>query len=186
VGAEPIAWQTAHRGFVRIAWLMPLALTLQEAEEWKWDIIGYCHAQFGVPRPSVAHPGVVMFVAVLIGWLWTYAAMRARTAARAAFAILPFALIGFERWPLNVYWAARTPAYIPGMMTSLILLGPASLLLVRRAWRDGLVSHRYVATLAVIALLNFGNWVIRPEASLTQKMVGIERIDRALTHLVGQ
>src|SRR5947207_1131666 len=86
-GAAPMTWQEAHPGFVRLAWLMPLALSLLEAEEWNWDIFAWCHARFpSVPIPSAAHAAVVMFVVVLICWLWTCAALCARTARRAAFA----------------------------------------------------------------------------------------------------
>ena len=183
--AEPMAWRAAHPGFVCTAWLLPLAFTLMEVEQ--WNIVAYCQAQFpGVPAASAGHARVTIFMVVLIGWLWTRAAMRARSAERAAFAILPFAAIGLDEALLHAYAAARTCAYVPGIVMALIVLGPASLLLARRAWRDGLVSHAYVVTLAAIVLLDFGNGVIRPEVYLTHKMVALERIGTALGHLVGQ
>ena len=69
---------------------------------------------------------------------------------------------------------------------ALAVFGPASLLLARRAWRDGLVSPAYVVTLVVIVLLDFGWWVIRFEASVTDKIVATERVGAALARLVGQ
>ena len=182
--ADRMAWQAAQRGFVRLAWLLPLTFTLLEAEQ--WNIVAYYQTHFpGGPAVSVAHARVTQFVAVLIGWLWTRAAMRARSAPRAAFAILPFAAIGLLEALLHAYGAAYFRGYFPGMVVALTVFGPASLLLARRARRDGLVSRAYVVALAVIVLLDFGAWAIRWEGSVTDKMVATERIGAALARLVG-
>jgi hypothetical protein len=170
---------------VRIAWLLPLAFTLMEAEQ--WNIVAYCQAKFpGVPAASAAHARVTMLVVVVAGWLWTYAAMRASSAVRAAYMILPFAAIGFDEMLLHAYGTGHIGSYYPGMVMALTVFGPASLLLARRALRDGLASHAYVITLAVIVLLDFGTWVIRPEVYLTNKMMTLDRIGSALGRLVGQ
>src|SRR5262252_3513347 len=94
-GAEPpacsaTAWQAAHPGFVRMAWLLPLGFSLLEAEQ--WDIVAFCQRRFpGVAAASAAHMRLMIVAAVLIGWLWARTAMHARSARRAAFGILPFA-----------------------------------------------------------------------------------------------
>jgi hypothetical protein len=180
-----MAWRAAHQGLVRIAWLLPLAFSLQEAEQ--WNLVAYYQTHFpGGPAVSAAHVRVTMFAAVVIICLWTRAAMRARSAPRAAFAILPLAAIGLLEALLHAYGAAHFRGYVPGMVMALTVLGPASLLLARRAWRDGLVSPAYLIALAVIVLLDFGWWVIRIEVSVNDKMVATERIGAALARLVGQ
>jgi hypothetical protein len=180
-----MVWQAAHPGFVRMAWLLPLGLALQEAEQ--WNIVAFCQTQFpGVAAASAAHMRVTMFAAVLIGWLWTRAAMRARSARRAAFGILPFAAIGLLEALLHAYGAAYFRAYVPGMVMALTVLGPASLLLARHAWRDALVPRAYVVALAVFVLLDFGDKLIRPEVNLANKMDAAERIGATLARLVGQ
>ena len=170
---------------MRIAWLLPLAFFLQEAEQ--WNLVAYYQSRFpGGPGLSAVHVRVAMLAAVLIVCLWTRAAMRARSAPRAAFAILPLAAIGLLEALLHAYWTAHSRGYVPGMVMALAVFGPASLLLAWRAWRDGFVSPAYVVTLVVIVFLDFGWWVIRFEASMTDKIVATERIGAALARLVGQ
>jgi hypothetical protein len=72
------------------------------------------------------------------------------------------------------------------MVMALTVFGPASLLLARRVWRDGLVARAYVIGLAVFVLLDFGTWLIRPEIDLANKLEAGERIGAALARLVGQ
>jgi hypothetical protein len=182
-GSDPMAWRAAHPGFVRLAWLVLLAFALQEAEE--WNTLGYQTYFPGGPAMSAVHVRVTMVVAVLIGWLWTLAALRARSAQGAAFALLPFAAALFLEALQHAYAVARVRDYVPGMVMSLTVLGPASLLLARRAWHDGLVSRSYVISLAAIVLLAFGVWAMRPEVNLTNKMVVADRMGAALAHLVG-
>jgi hypothetical protein len=72
-----------------MAWLLPLGFTLLEAEQ--WNIVASCQSQFpAVAAASAAHMRLTTFAAVLIGWLWTRTAMRARSARRAAFGIHDF------------------------------------------------------------------------------------------------
>lgn len=180
-----MAWQAAHQRFVCIAWLLPLAFFLQEAEQ--WNLVAYYQSHLpGGPALSAVHVRVTMFAAVFIVCLWTRAAMRARSAPRAAFAILPLAAIGLLEALLHAYWTVHCRGYAPGAVMALTVFGPASLLVIRRAWRDGLVSPAYVVTLVVIVLLDFGWWVISFEASVTDKMVATERFGAALARLVGQ
>jgi hypothetical protein len=170
---------------VRIAWLLPVAFFLQEAEH--WNVVAYYQSHFpGGPALSAVHVRVTMLAAVFIVCLWTYAAMRARSAPRAAFAILPLAAIGLLEALLHAYWTAHSRGYVPGTVMALTAFGPASLLLARRAWRDGLVSPAYVVTLVMIVLLDLGWWVVRFEGSVTEKFVATERVGAALARLVGQ
>src|SRR5262245_36439596 len=183
--ADPRAWQAVHAGFVRMAWLLPLGFTLLEAEQ--WNIVAFCQSQFpAVAAASAAHLRLMMFAAVLIGWLWTRTAMRARSARRAAFGILPFAAIGVLEALLHAFGAAYVRAYVPGMLMALTVLGPASLLLVWHAWRNALVPRAYVVALAVFVLLDFGDHLIRLEVRLANKMEAAERVGVTLDRLVGQ
>ena len=170
---------------MRIACLLPLAFFLQEAEQ--WNVVAYYQSHLlGGPELIAVHVRVTMFVAALIVCLWTRAAMRARSAPRAAFAILPLAAIGWLEALLHAYGAAHFRGYVPGTVMALTVFGPAGVLLARRAWRDGLVSPAYVITLVVIVLLDFVWWVMRFEASASEKIVAAERVGAALARLVGQ
>jgi hypothetical protein len=180
-----MAWQAAHPSFVRMAWLLPLGFTLLEVEQ--WNIVAFCQAQFPrLPATNAAYMRVTMFAGVLIGWLWTRAAMRARSARRAAFGILPFAAIGLLEALFHACATVYFRAYVPGTVMALTVLGPASFLLTRRAWRDGLVPRAYPVALAVLVLLDFGFWLIRPEVNLANKLEAGERIGAALARFVGQ
>ena len=183
--AAPMGWQAAHRRFVRIAWLLPAAFLLQEAEQ--WNVVAFYRRHFpGGPALSAVHVRMTMLAAVCVICLWTRAAMRARSAPRAAFAILPLAAIGVLEGLLHAYGLAHFRSYVPGTVMALTAFGPASLLLARRAWRDGLVPPAYIVMLMVIVLLDFGWWAVRYEASVTEKMLASERVGMALARLVGQ
>jgi hypothetical protein len=180
-----MAWQAAYPGFVRMAWLLPLGFTLLEVEQ--WNIVAFCETHFpGLPTTNAAYMRVTQFAGVLISWLWTRAAMRARSARRAAFGILPLVAIGLFEALSHACAALYFRAYVPGMVMALTVFGPASLLLARRVWRDGLVARAYVIGLAVFVLLDFGTWLIRPEIDLANKLEAGERIGAALARLVGQ
>ncbi len=167
---------------------MPLAVTLLEAEEWKWDIFTYPARPISQRPDPERSPQGSSDVRRGAHRLAVDLCRPACPYERSALAILPLALIGFERVLLLPYWVVDTSAYayFPGMVTTFVLLRPASFALVRRAWRDGLVSRRYLVTLAAILLLDIGNWVIRLEAALTEKMLAIDRFGTALDHLVGR
>jgi Protein of unknown function with HXXEE motif len=163
---------------------MALAFSLLEVEQ--WNLLGYLQVYFpGAPPVSSSHMRATQGAGVLVAWLWTLAALRARSAQRAAFVVLPLAAIMLMEPLLHVYFAVRFGAYMPGLVMSLIALAPASLALVRRAWRDRLVSRSYILSLALIVLLDFAWWASRPEASLTTKLVATERMGAALARLVG-
>jgi CDP-diglyceride synthetase len=104
---------------------------------------------------------------------------------RLIVAVLPFAAALFLEALQHAYGVARFRGYHPGTVISLTVLGPASLLLARRAWGDGLVSRSYVVSLAAIVLLAFGVWAMRFEVNVTNKMVVADRTGSALAHLVG-
>ena len=162
---------------------MALAFSLMEVEQ--WNILGYIQLYFpDAPPVSSAHLRATQAAGVLVAWLWTLAAMRARSAERAAFAVLPLAAMMLMEPLLHAYFAARFGAYMPGLVMSLIMLAPASLLLALRAWRDEFVSRFYILSLASLVLLDFAWWASRPEASLASKLVASERMGAALARLV--
>ncbi len=169
-----------------MAWLLPLAFTLVEVEQ--WNIVAFLQARFpGVAAVNAAHFRVTMFVGVLIGWLWTRAAMRARSARRAAFGILPFAAIGVLEALLHAFGTVYFRAYVPGTVMALTVFAPASLLLARHAWRDGLVPRAYIVTLAVFVLLDFGAHImVDHDVDVAYKLGAGERFGAALARLVGQ
>jgi hypothetical protein len=181
---ETVPWQAEHPGFVRIAWLLWLGFALHEAE--LWNLVAVYQTHFpGGPAMSSAHLRVALCAGVAIFWLWTLAAMRARSAQRAAFFILPFAAAMFLEFLQHAYWTALTREYQPGMIASFTVVGPAILLLVHRAWRGRLVSRSYVVLLTAIVLVAFGAWAIRFPASLTEKMAAADRMGAAIARVVG-
>ena len=144
---QPVAEPTRSR-FFRLIWLLPLAYSLHEVEE--WNILDWYHRHWvnvGTLTETTVRTWLVF--SSLAGFAVT-AVARIVPARLAAHGILLFFGFPLLHAFLHIYWVFYFGSYSPGVVTSALLLIPSFLLVAVYAVRHGLVAWWFIV--AVLAL----------------------------------
>lgn len=138
--------------FLTAIWLLPIALAIHEAEE--WNVLPWEQRHFvNVPAKTPASVRTMLVVITLFGFLWTAAAAWPDNPTLAAFILLPGAAGAVLNALQHLFYTMYFRQYVPGVMTSTLLLLPISGYLTARAIDENLVPVAYVAVLGVLAVL---------------------------------
>jgi len=171
--------------FRRLVWLLPVAFTLHELEE--WNILLWYRTQFVNP-PSTSDRGVhVGLLAIsLLGVLWTAGACLLPTPRATALVALPFFVVFVLGNALqHVYWQLAFGAYAPGVVTSALLIIPSVVLLSWHAVRSRLVAPAYLAVLyaSSVAVVFYA---VRAGRTVPSGLLAVHAFIEALArHLLG-
>ncbi len=154
--------------FRKAVWLFPVALALHELEEWNildWYLEHWLEVDPHTMTPASVH--VWLIFASVLGFLGTFAAVNAKNFELMVrlFLLPSFVVAVFGHALAHIYWTWLFAGYSPGVITSVFLVIPATLYLLVRARREGIISSRYLfaslsaATLPVALAVRTGNVV---------------------------
>lgn len=129
--------------FRKAVWLLPLAWTLHEAEE--WNILDWYHAYWvKVPEATPTEMRVGLAFMSLVGVGWTAFTLLPKKPKLTAFLLLPFfTLMAAGNAVQHVYWTVAFQAYSPGVVTAVFLVIPSIVYLTARAVRENLIPRWY-------------------------------------------
>ena len=129
--------------FRKAVWLLPLAWTLHEAEE--WNILDWYHAYWvKVPEATPTEMRVGLAFMSLVGVGWTTFTLLLRKPKLTAFLLLPFfTLMAAANAVQHIYWTFALQAYSPGVVTAVFLVIPSIVYLTARAVRENLIPRWY-------------------------------------------
>jgi hypothetical protein len=159
----------------RLAWLLPVAFGLHEAEEWK--IVAWTHANF-TPRTDATDAGArtLLVVFTLLAFVYTAAASRLPSTRAMLLAILPlYVVAAFGNALTHAFWMLHFGAYVPGVLSAVLLVAPLTLYVSWRAVRERLVPTWYVGALFLLALLPLPA-IVRAGSTLTPQQVALHRL----------
>jgi hypothetical protein len=135
--------------FTSVLWLLPLAFALHEAEE--WNITRWEHRHFVGMPPNATDKSARAWIAFVsaVGFVWCAVAALPGNPTVAAFVFLPAIAFVLMNAFQHVYWTLRFRQYVPGIVTSVVLLIPTGLYLAVRAVQQGYAPIWYAAVWAV-------------------------------------
>ena len=138
--------------FRSVVWLLPIAFTLHNVEEWIW-MPGWSGGIFRSSASGTAFR-FALIVLTLAGWMITLRAARSRMGAPAVYAAVALAAIML----LNVVFPHVLATlvlgrYAPGVVTAVAINTWVPPLVVRAALQDGLVTVRGMAYATVVACI---------------------------------
>ena len=154
--------RTAGFPLKRVVWLLPLAVTVHEFEE--WNILAWNQIQFENPPDATPLAKHIMIVLIsIIGFVWTGAACLLRSERLSALmALVFFWPIGFSHALQHVYWQLAWEGlggYAPGSIASATLILPGTLFVTWHARRNRLIGWPLVAALFVTSAIMFAGVV---------------------------
>ncbi len=169
-------------GFTRALWVFGAAVVIHELEE--WNISRFERTHFSEVTDVVNDRnarGVIAFISTA-GLLWCAGAALTGSAAAAAWVLIP--AIGFMTVNAlqHVYWSIRFRAMAPGVITAVLLILPASFLLVSVVIKEGYAPVWYLAAWAVpvgLALME----TVRQGARMMAVVRGVYGIGRRVAML---
>ena len=137
----------------RVLWLIGLAFVLHEAEE--WNLVSWFQANFEPPPQfNDREARTLLVVFALLGISFTGLSIRLLSLRGALFALLPlFVAVVLGNALTHIFWLLYFRTYAPGVLTSVFLLVPLTLYLIRGVLRERLVPPSYVWSLVALALL---------------------------------
>ena len=129
--------------FRKAVWLLPLAWTLHEAEE--WNTLDWYHAYWvKVPEATPTEMRVGLAFMSLVGVGWTAFTLLPQKPKLTAFLLLPFfTLMAAGNAVQHIYWTFAFQAYSPGVVTAVFLVIPGIIYLTARAVRENLIPRWY-------------------------------------------
>lgn len=137
-------------------WLLPAALAVHEFEE--WNILGWYRANWvnldaGTMTELSVH--VWLFFLSALGFLVTWAAPASLGLRRGArLVVLPaFVIVILGHAGAHIFWTVRFGSYAPGVVTSVLLIIPATLFVLRLASRLQVAGRSYCGLLLLGALV---------------------------------
>lgn len=157
--------------FPSVVWLLPVAFTLHNAEEWIW-LPGWSAEGFRTP-PRSAELRFALVVLTSAVWVIAFFASRSRAGGAAVYAAVAAAAIIL----LNVLFPHVLATvvfgqYAPGVVTAVVINAWAMPLVLRAAFRDGLATIRGGAYATIVAcivtplslpfLFHLGGWLAPP------------------------
>ncbi len=137
----------------RVLWLIGLAFVLHEAEE--WNLVSWFQANFEPPPQFNDREARTLLVAfALLGISFTALSIRLLSLRGSLFALLPLIVaVVLGNALTHIFWLLYFRSYAPGVLTSVFLLVPLTLYLIRGVLRDRLVPPVYIWSLVALALL---------------------------------
>ena len=160
-------------------WLFAVAYALHEAEE--WNSLGWHQRNFPDLPPGETDRSIRTFLVLasvaVLAWAGLVTAWG--DPRIAAFLFLPTAAVVVQNALQHVYWQFAFREYAPGVVTSVLLLIPGTVVLAVAAVQRGYVPAWYVLVLAIL----LGPGVIqtvRAGHSLTPPLRAILRFSVAL------
>lgn len=145
--------QVASLPFRKIIWIVPVAFTFHEIEE--WNIMPWWLEHFSDATViSDLALRTWLFLITLIGFLWTGIACLLPTVRATGIMTLPFFLmIPFSNSLQHVYWQFSFEGYAPAFLSCALLNIPSVLLVSWHAARNRLLSPIFLGTFFILATL---------------------------------
>lgn len=145
--------QFASLPFRKIIWIVPVAFTFHEREEWNIMPWWLDHFSNATVISDLALRTWLVFI-TLIGFLWTGIACLLPTVRATGLMVFPFfVMIPFSNSLQHVYWQFTFEGYAPAFLSCAILNIPSVLLVSWHAGRNRLVNPIFLGTLFVLAIL---------------------------------
>jgi len=137
----------------RILWLLGLAFVLHEAEE--WNLVSWFQLHFEPPPQFTdLEARTLLALFALLGISFTALAIRLLDLRTAVFALLPlFVAVVLGNALTHIFWLFYFQSYAPGVVTSVFLLVPLTIALIRAVLRERLVPPVYVWLMVALAVL---------------------------------
>jgi hypothetical protein len=142
-----------NRRINRILWLLGTAFVLHELEE--WNIVAWQQANFEPPPQFTDREArTLLILFAFLGFSFTAMCNWLLSFRKALVVLLPlFVAIILGNALTHIFWLFYFEAYAPGVVTSVLLLVPLTVLLVHGVLREHLVATPYVWTLVAMAAL---------------------------------
>lgn len=138
-----------------LIWMLPLALTLHELEE--WNIMPWYQNNFVNPPQTpdhAAHTGLI-FIS-LLGFVVTLVATRFKNPKIVGgIALTFFVPVVFANAMQHIYWLLLFDTYAPGVISALVLVIPAVIFITWKAYSNEILRYGFfvpVYTLAALSL----------------------------------
>jgi asparagine N-glycosylation enzyme membrane subunit Stt3 len=160
-------------------WLFAVAYALHEAEE--WNSLGWHQRSFADLPPGETDRSIRVFLVlasvVVLGWAGLVTVWGDPRVA--AYLFLPTVAVIVQNALQHVYWQLAFREYAPGIVTSVLLLIPGTVVLAVAAVQRDYVPLWYVLVLAILLVPGLIQ-TVRAGHSLTPPLRAILRFSVAL------
>ena len=165
-----------------IIWFLAVAYAFHEAEE--WNILEWHERNFG-DMPAHTTTGIRTFLvfASVVMLIWAGLATVWGNPKVATFLFLPAAAVAFQNGLQHVYWLFAFREYAPGVVTSVLVVIPATICLVVEGVRRAYVPAWYVVGLAILVVSGMVQ-TVRSGNRLTRELRAILDFGEALSRWV--
>jgi len=137
--------------FRRVAWLLPVAFAIHEAEE--WNILAWYQRYWtNVGALTQRSSWTWLVFASALGCVATWLLTRLPWERVVAHLLLALFVFPVSHALLHLYFLWFFAAWNPGLLTAVTLLLPAGYLVAREALRRRLVSRWYLGALVLLGI----------------------------------
>jgi hypothetical protein len=145
--------------FLSLLWTFYFVFILHELEEWNIDRFEHQHFEGLSPAATDRSARLWIGFVVLVGLIWCAVATIPGNPTIAAWIFLPAIAILLQNALQHIFWSYYFRVYVPGVITSVLMLIPFGCYLVTRAVAQGYVPAWYAAVWGAFVVIGFAQTV---------------------------